>query len=189
MRDFWRRWHRSLGRWLRDQIYIPLGGSRRGLARECLCLLAVFLVSGLWHGAELSFVLWGLAHGLMAVLETLLEKRAHRRVPRALAVAGILLAWVLFRAGTVPEALEVYRRMLFDPRPAELLAGLGVDLPQLAAFLVLPLLVPPLDRLAHADRPFHGQGWLCLLLFVAAAAAWCVSFSRGGNAAFIYFRF
>ncbi|WP_236251324.1 MBOAT family O-acyltransferase [Peptoniphilus harei] len=70
--EFWRRWHISLSTWFKDYLYIPLGGNRKGSFRKCLNLLIVFLVSGLWHGAELSFVLWGLIHGVFNVMESLL---------------------------------------------------------------------------------------------------------------------
>ena len=71
VRDFWRRWHISLSTWFRDYLYIPLGGSRRGLPRTLLNSLIVFALCGLWHGASAMFVLWGLWHGLFLVIERL----------------------------------------------------------------------------------------------------------------------
>ena len=81
IRDFWRRWHISLTGWFTDYLYIPLGGSRRGLARQCLATLLVFLVSGLWHGAAWTFVVWGCLHGVLMVLSLLLA-----RLKRALGI-------------------------------------------------------------------------------------------------------
>ena len=69
--DFWRRWHISLGTWFKEYIYIPLGGSRKGKARTIVSLAAVFLLTGLWHGASWTFVLWGLINGLFRILEKL----------------------------------------------------------------------------------------------------------------------
>ena len=122
LKDFWRRWHISLSTWFRDYLYIPLGGSRAGKARLCLNLLIVFAVSGLWHGAALTFVVWGLLHGILQVFGVLLRplrERIYRVVPResfvvkAVAWLGtfvlVTAAWVFFRADTVSDALYVLR--------------------------------------------------------------------------------
>ncbi len=104
--DFWRRWHMSLSYWLRDYIYIPLGGSRRGPWRRGLNILLTFLASGLWHGASWNFVLWGLYHGLLVLLERVWRDVAPRGLREAawlapLKVAGtfalVAAGWLLFR--------------------------------------------------------------------------------------------
>lgn len=111
---FWRRWHITLGRALSTYIYKPLGGNRKGLARTCLNLFLTFLVSGLWHGAAWTFVIWGALHGLFVVLERL-TKTALEKIPHALRVIGTFLIvnflWVLFRAESFAQALTVYRGM------------------------------------------------------------------------------
>ena len=71
IREFWRRWHISLGAWFRDYVYIPLGGSRKGLARTCVNTLIVFLLTGIWHGAGTNFIVWGIYYGVLLVLERL----------------------------------------------------------------------------------------------------------------------
>ena len=122
VKDFWRRWHISLSTWFRDYLYIPLGGSRAGRARTVLNVLIVFAVSGLWHGAALTFVLCGLLHGLFQAAGMLLRparEALYRRIPREslpmrlLRILGTFLlvtgAWVFFRAGTVTEALHVLK--------------------------------------------------------------------------------
>ncbi len=113
--EFWRRWHMSLGRALGRFIYRPLGGSRHGLGRTCLNLMATFLVSGLWHGAAWTFVLWGALHGLIAALERICEPLL-RRIPRPVRIACTFLAvnflWVLFRAESFSQAMDIYRGML-----------------------------------------------------------------------------
>ena len=73
IREFWRRWHISLSSWFKDYLYFPLGGSRRGKARTCLNVMIVFFVSGLWHGAALTFVAWGLLNGLYQVVSLLVD--------------------------------------------------------------------------------------------------------------------
>lgn len=108
--DFWRRWHISLSTWLRDYLYIPLGGNRRGVRRTYLNLAIVMLLGGLWHGAEWTFVVWGAIHGAMLILERLAGKTPfYRNAPPPLRVAFtfliVLIAWVFFRAPNVSAAL------------------------------------------------------------------------------------
>ena len=106
IREFWSRWHISLSTWFRDYVYIPLGGSRRGKWKTCRNLLITFLVSGLWHGANWTFVVWGGLHGLAQVLEKLLSK-GKQRLP-VLRQAGVFLfcciTWVFFRAESFSDA-------------------------------------------------------------------------------------
>ena len=119
--EFWRRWHITLGRALSTYVYKPLGGNRRGLARTCLNLFLTFLVSGLWHGAAWTFVLWGALHGLFVVTERILD-RPLKKIPKPVRVCGTFLVvtalWVLFRADRFGQALEVWRGMVAFGNPA-----------------------------------------------------------------------
>ncbi|MBY0470300.1 hypothetical protein K2X30_03965 [bacterium] len=115
MTDFWRRWHMSLSRWMRDYLYIPLGGNQRGSARTYLNLCIVFTVSGLWHGANWTFVAWGFYHGLLLIFERLKGNRlsiSNVYVNRWTALFFIILGWVLFRAHSITQAGEIWGRML-----------------------------------------------------------------------------
>jgi alginate O-acetyltransferase complex protein AlgI len=108
--DFWRRWHISLSTWLRDYLYIPLGGNRRGNLRTYINLMLVMLIGGLWHGASWNFVCWGAIHGGMLAQERYQGKDSpYRRWPRPLRLsitfAIVCIAWVFFRARTLPQAL------------------------------------------------------------------------------------
>jgi alginate O-acetyltransferase complex protein AlgI len=114
--DFWRRWHISLSTWLRDYLYIPLGGNRRGEARTYVNLMTVMLLGGLWHGASWNFVLWGTIHGGMLAFERAQGKDSvYRRLPRPIRVAitflVVCLAWVFFRAKTLAEGLAIFRSL------------------------------------------------------------------------------
>jgi alginate O-acetyltransferase complex protein AlgI len=107
----------TLSRWLRDYLYIPLGGNRRGEARTYLNLMTVMLLGGLWHGASWNFVIWGAIHGGMLAAERAQGKSSpYRRLPRAVRVGitfvVVCLSWVFFRAKTLPQAVE-YLRALF----------------------------------------------------------------------------
>ena len=117
--DFWRRWHITLGAWLRDYVYIPLGGSRAGMVRTVLSLMAVMLIAGLWHGAMWGFVIWGGLHGVMLVVERLLgcDGDAQGKLGRVFRILFtfviVQLLWVFFRADSVDLALQYYAA-LFD---------------------------------------------------------------------------
>jgi alginate O-acetyltransferase complex protein AlgI len=109
--EFWRRWHISLSTWLRDYLYIPLGGNRKGPTRTYVNLMTVMLLGGLWHGASWNFVIWGGIHGGMLGLERKLGARHPlRRLPRWLGVATtflvVCISWVFFRAKTLGQAVE-----------------------------------------------------------------------------------
>lgn len=111
--EFWRRWHISLSTWLRDYLYIPLGGNRKGGWRTNVNLAVVMLLGGLWHGAAWNFIIWGGIHGAMLVLERVTGKDAfYRRLPKPLRMAVtfliVLMAWVFFRAPDLPAAMAYF---------------------------------------------------------------------------------
>lgn len=115
--EFWQRWHISLSRWLRDYLYIPLGGNRKGPGRTYVNLMLVMLLGGLWHGAGWTFVLWGGWHGALLATERFLGKlKLWRPLTPILTIPGtlllVMLGWVMFRAPNVGVALEMYAGML-----------------------------------------------------------------------------
>ena len=106
IRDFWKRWHISLTKFLTKYIYIPLGGSRKGAARTYINTIAVFLISGLWHGANWTFVLWGLLHGALSCMDRALdsfEKKVPRPVRWLLTFAAVNVLWLLFSAPSISQ--------------------------------------------------------------------------------------
>ena len=130
--EFWHRWHISLSTWLRDYLYVPLGGNRKGKVRTYLNLFVVMLLGGLWHGAAWNFVIWGGLHGVMLALERLRGKTAlYGGLPGPVRVAAtfviLLVTWVFFRATDVPHAVRYLGDMLALGPPQEaagLLAGI-----------------------------------------------------------------
>ncbi|MFZ0827746.1 MAG: MBOAT family protein [Verrucomicrobiia bacterium] len=108
IRDFWRRWHISLSTWFRDYLYLPLGGNRISQARTCLNLMVVFFLCGLWHGASLTFVVWGLYHGFFLVLERTPLGKIQAKLPQSLrhlySILVVMMGWVIFRADTFTAA-------------------------------------------------------------------------------------
>jgi len=119
--DFWRRWHISLSTWLREYLYIPLGGNRKGEARTYFNLFITMLLGGLWHGAAWNYIVWGALHGGALALERLWKPKNHAHwFWKSLAImrtfAIVLLAWVFFRAADLPHALDYIGSMLsFNP--------------------------------------------------------------------------
>jgi len=115
--DFWRRWHISLSTWLRDYLYVPLGGNRKGERRTYVNLTIVMLLGGLWHGANWTFVIWGAYHGLLLAFERWRGKRSfYERLPHEIRIGVtfvlVLFSWVLFRSPDLKHAVLYFRSML-----------------------------------------------------------------------------
>ena len=110
--EFWRRWHMTLSRWMKDYLYIPLGGNQKGTGRTYFNLWTVFLLSGLWHGASWNFIIWGGYHGFFLVSERLFLNRFYSKIGRipstVITFFVAILGWVVFRAETLPEAMNFY---------------------------------------------------------------------------------
>nr|CAI9744731.1 Probable poly(beta-D-mannuronate) O-acetylase (EC [uncultured bacterium] len=127
VKEFWRRWHITLSTWLRDYIYIPLGGNRKGKAARYLFLLITFLVSGFWHGNGVHFLFWGLLHALFQILGEIvpaLWKRLFGKVPavsagirRILTFLLVSAAWIFFRADSIRQGAFMLRSVFTDPSP------------------------------------------------------------------------
>ena len=151
--EFWRRWHLSLSRWLRDYLYIPLGGNRKGRTRTYLHLAVVMLLGGLWHGAAWTFVAWGALHGVLLAAERAWRERRGRDadaeegrdsrgadlVRLVTTFALVNVGWVLFRSADFPSALAYYRSLLglSDSAPAAALVAAQLRVPGRLAVLLL----------------------------------------------------
>ena len=115
--DFWRRWHISLSTWFRDYVYIPLGGNRVSRFKNCVNILIVWALTGLWHGASWNFILWGIYYGIILICEKLfllkLLKKLPRLIQRIYALLTVILGWVLFAIDSFPALLAYLRSMFF----------------------------------------------------------------------------
>ena len=184
--DFWRRWHISLSTWFRDYVYVPLGGNRRGRVRLYVNMVLTMLISGLWHGAMWTFVLWGAVHALGRVLTRALEASGfyRRRIPtpvkQLLTFSLVSFAWIFFRARSVADAWLIIRRIaaggLSDPAFPLLAAGLI-----LAVWLYQVLHESRLGRLLKPP-PVRIALVVAMIVYMAVCVA-------ARNKAFIYFRF
>jgi len=191
--DFWRRWHISLSTWLRDYLYIPLGGNRLGVGRTYLNLALVMLLGGMWHGAEWTFIVWGAIHGSMLIVERLIGKNPlYRGAPGGLRIGltfvVVLFTWVFFRADGVTNAFHYVGAMFGSGAPpvATLLNAVLYSPDHLLGFAVCAAVTwacPDTWELARRVGTRKMVAALALL-FVAAA----VMFTQTYNP-FLYFRF
>src|SRR3954462_10403839 len=183
LRDFWRRWHMTLSRFLRDYLYIGLGGNRRGLGLQLAALLATMTLGGLWHGAGLTFVAWGVAHGI-GLGAGVLWRRAGLSMPTwlgwALTFVFVVLAWVPFRAASFDTMLRVYEA-LFGFAPL----GTGFRWRTIALAAAIAMLGPTAWTFVHRMPPWRSIAIAFALVLVI------VLFKIGDDAnyEFIYFQF
>jgi alginate O-acetyltransferase complex protein AlgI len=197
--DFWRRWHISLSRWFRDYMYIPLGGNRKSNARTYANLLTVFTICGLWHGADWTFVCWGLYHGFFLVAERVTGFRrtsagGWRWIGRPLTFLIVMFGWVLFRADSLPHAIGFAQAMTIPlelPMTIELYTVLhyrNIAFMALAAMATLGAsFLPQWDQVFH-----HRNPWRIALgfAFIMTVLPYCGAFVMTGSAnPFIYYRF
>lgn len=189
--DFWRRWHISLSTWLRDYLYVPLGGNRKGVRRTYINLLLVMLLGGLWHGAAWNFVLWGALHGLLLAAER--AGIGYGRLPRPLKVGAtfvlVTLGWVLFRARDLSHAVEYYRSLfgVGEPGPgAALLGGILYQPYSLLCFGIAAGVVWTMPQSWDWTRRLTWvRAALCAGLFLTAL----IAMETQGYNPFIYFIF
>lgn len=207
--EFWKRWHITLTAFFRKYVYFPLGGSRRGERRTYFNILLVFFLSGLWHGAGWTFVLWGVAHGLAQMVERVFAKqwkRLHPALSWLLAFGFINIAWIFFRADSLSDACTVVGKLFsfeggempllvldafFQPewRPLKFLMP-TVELYQgwviIAYFLfAIALILGFPNAKTIAERPVVKRR---SAYFAAFLLVWCL-FSFSGISTFLYWNF
>lgn len=207
--DFWKRWHITLMDFLRKNIYYPLGGNRKGKVRTCLNIMIVFLISGIWHGQSLTFVLWGLLHGLLSVLNRLTSKwydRLHPALRWMMTFIAVSLLWLLFRSGSISQWLSIIKKIvlienmnvsedlarsvfLVETEPLFNLFGLRflnyMPIRALIAFFAATLAVCLGCERACKKKQKYNAAMIVLItvMFVTVAV------SLGGDSSFIYQRF
>jgi len=198
IQGFWRRWHMTLSRWLRDYLYIPLGGNRRGTTRTYVNLMLTMLLGGLWHGAAWTFVIWGAYHG---VLLSVHHYRAARRTARGAEEPAwpgrvwvqrfatfqlVCVGWVFFRSDSLASALEMFGRLFTGwSTPTELVTPLV--LAAIALMLVTQLWPPAFAR--HLQDRVAALGPVSLGAVGAVSLFVITTLGPQGVAPFIYFQF
>lgn len=210
LQDFWRRWHISLSTWFRDYLYFPLGGNRRSKARSYLNIIIVFLVSGLWHGAALNFIVWGFLHGIYQVFGKVFQP--HRdKIRESLHIASdskllglfrrlctfalVTLAWIFFRAASISDAFTIIARIFTQPLPLGGVSALGLSIPALVVIMLSTIALFVAD---WAENRYSVSKKLCdslvprfVIYFVLIAAIMIFgSYGAGFDPMdFVYFKF
>ncbi len=210
IRDFWKRWHISLTGWFKDYIYIPMGGSRHGRMRQLFAILTVFLVSGLWHGASWTFVIWGLFHAVCYIVEKPLDsliqtglhgrsrdfERAALRVRNIFTIGLVSFSWIFFRAGSMQQAVSMIFGITKGWSLQETLTCLGMGAADVLHIGLCLLMLPALNKLTasaftgEALKPF-GNAYVLFLfqLLMVTALSWLLRLESNTINSFIYFQF
>ena len=197
--DFWRRWHITLSRWFRDYLYIPLGGNRRGTTRTCLNMAVVCVLCGIWHGANWTFLFWGIYHGVFLIIERVsgmrdLSPERYKIIRRLITLFIVMVGWVLFRSEDISQAIGFLGTMFTAsdlPLSYELSRALNYR-NVLFLLTALPVFFLPGDFsiikfLINKKDPIPVfAGALMILLLLPYCAALIVG---GASSPFIYYRF
>jgi alginate O-acetyltransferase complex protein AlgI len=192
--DFWHRWHISLSRWLRDYLYIPLGGNRYGGWKTYRNLMFTMLLGGLWHGASWNFVIWGGYHGALLSIERVLGRKYFEQPPFALlyplrallTFALVCVGWVFFRAATLSDSRYVIHQMLTGPRPVG-----SMLIPAWLVCLVAVTLLAALceEKFEWIDRLSRGPAWAYVTTAIALLLAVEMIGVTEKAVPFVYFQF
>ena len=188
--EFWQRWHISLSTWFRDYVYIPLGGSRVPYPRICLNLLIVFLISGLWHGANWKYLVWGLIHGCLLIIYQVLKK-SNIKLNRFIFLKWLLtfnlvcLAWIFFRASSIHESVYIIEK-IFGDRSFSYSANNIMQLKEVYYCILIILLLLAGERYLHKVRELSPAKQL---LSIIALCTGCYFLGIFTEAQFIYFQF
>lgn len=196
--EFWRRWHITLGAWMRNYLYIPLGGNRVTTKRLYLNLWLVFLLSGLWHGASWNFIIWGVWHGTFLVLERLFLQKLFSRIGRLARIAFtfliVLVGWVFFRVEYLAQARGYLKAMFFmnhgtQHAETDMQFWITLSLAAFFAFFCIPNVGRKIQEFVYAGMPsskMHVTMTVIALLLFGIALSYVTS---SGYNPFIYFQF
>ena len=190
--EFWHRWHISLSTWFKDYVYIPLGGNRVGRLRNYFNLLVTFVISGIWHGANWTFFLWGTLHGFLLCIEKALGigKQKFTGINKffhwAITFVLVCFAWILFRANSLSDAMMVIKGIF---------TNLGVPKPEYANFIAIGMAMTILLIKEFADeyqwpvRVADSKSWIVRHVYLVMMIAYIILFGVLGGDQFIYFQF
>jgi alginate O-acetyltransferase complex protein AlgI len=193
--EFWRRWHISLTTWIRDYLYMPLGGNRRGEMRTYINLWICFLASGLWHGASWNYVIWGAYNGLFLTLDRLFLRDALKRCGAAVSTAVtlfiVMIGWAIFRSEQPGHVLPFLSAM-FGMSHASAAMEIPPEVPLALAIGAFISLLPATSLYPALIRAYEKQGWLRALTGAALVFVYVLAIARAVTVPFqpfIYFRF
>lgn len=197
--EFWRRWHISLSTWFRDYVYIPLGGNRKGIKRQILNLFIVWSLTGVWHGAAVNFLLWGLYYFVFLVLEKFVLKKVLDKLPKWIGhvytLFVVLIGWVLFRAEGLTECIRVLKTMFVPYVNDVTFAQLGIYIQSYWVYLVAGIILSmPIFTKAksYVMDKFKNNTAVTIIYYIFVLGIFALSvifLSQATYNPFIYFRF
>ena len=195
IKEFWRRWHISLSSWFRDYVYIPLGGSRCSKVKIYRNLLAVFILCGFWHGAQWTFLIWGLIHGSLLILERLFLDRVLQKLPKIISrlycLVALIVAWVVFRSDSLPNAWT-YIQQMFLLSNVDGLFSVNITMKGMIYFVMLLGIFISLNplKIFSGGTPFNKEySNLNFVLQFGLAIVSVLVLYLGARNPFIYFNF
>ena len=214
IKDFWRRWHISLTSWFTDYVYIPLGGSRCAKWRHLLNIFIVFLLSGIWHGAAWTYILWGVVHGIYQIVGNLIAKPKAALLERlklseksvgvviyrkAMTFILVCLAWMVFRANSISDLGALFIA-LFSGTGIGVSASveaMGLSLVKILSIICSVVILKQLDLQINTRPNYEGnklslsasRSSVYIVLVWAVAVAWMILLVSGAESSFIYFQF
>ena len=198
IQEFWRRWHISLSTWFKEYLYIPLGGNRKGKVRTCVNKLIVFFSTGLWHGADWTFVIWGLWHGMFMLLEEVIPvKKLPRLLRHVYTLLVVVIGFVMFRADTFTQGIQITGKMFagwsFQASQMNLFLQQMTPLFILTVIIAVIACMPVLkwvkewgETIQPCRKVMEPLGYLMSLILLVLCI---LSLSSGTYNPFIYFRF
>lgn len=204
--EFWRRWHISLSTWFKDYLYIPLGGNRKGKIKKYFNLIIVFLVSGLWHGADLSFVLWGLIHGILNIFENIfnLNKKINNAfinfIRRVITFIAVVFAFIYFRAENISHGNNYISAIINNPKSTNLteeIAKTSFGISNIYPLLIGVIILILFDILKYnkinvekiISKTIFPIRWIIYLAFIFGIIIFGVYGPQFSESQFIYFQF
>lgn len=190
--EFWRRWHMSLSSWFRDYLYIPLGGNRLGQVRTIINLTAVFLATGIWHGAAWNFVIWGLWHGGFMIGERMIGRPRNVVIGRIYMLLVVVIGWVMFRAASLGDAVSFIGKMFGGSGDGRIALELRTYIQnEIILILLIGLFfaLVPRDWRRRLWRPFAGHSWLSNAAFTILMLICMMYVATSTYSPFLYFRF
>ena len=197
IKEFWRRWHISLSTWFKDYLYIPLGGNRVGHYRHLWNLFVTFLVSGIWHGANLTFVLWGSLHGLYQIVgieknrllpKVNVSKRLHAVFNCLVTFVLVMFAWIFFRANDLHSAFSIIAKIFTDRGP--LFTGEGIPSLLLGFMCIGILMLKEIkDEMSIKVHALNSKNYWVRIISISLFIAFIILTASFNGGAFIYFQF
>ena len=197
IKEFWRRWHISLSTWFKDYLYIPLGGNRVGHYRHLWNLFVTFLVSGIWHGANLTFVLWGSLHGLYQIVgieknrlfpKVNVSKRLHAVFNCLVTFVLVMFAWIFFRANDLHSAFSIIAKIFTDRGP--LFTGEGIPSLLLGFMCIGILMLKEIkDEMSIKVHALNSENYWVRIISISLFIAFIILTASFNGGAFIYFQF